>query len=311
VFEPLSGTSSTLTQSDFGPVRISGGDLIDLTRPGDEVDPQNYQLTTADGYVYDLEQGFNIRKVTEPSGQSLTFTSGGVQHSTGASVSFTRDANGNISAITLPDATQITYEYDAEGNLTAHKDQLANSTTFAYDDEHGLVDILDPRGVRVTRNEYDESGRLIAQTDADGKRIEFTHNIGSNTEIVKNRRGFTQVFSYDGMGNILAETNGAGETTTRSYDDNFNELSRTDALGNTNLSTYDARRNQLSETDALGNVTRYTYNANSKPLTITSPDGSVGISNVYDAKDQLTALTNAWVKPQTSLTARTPTAQLK
>ncbi|PWQ95057.1 RHS repeat domain-containing protein [Leucothrix arctica] len=221
VFEPVGNTTATLTQSDYSTVRIVNGNLVDLLGdPGLDVDPQNYQLTTADGYIYDLEQGFNIRKVTEPNGQTLTFSSEGVFHSTGASVSFERDVNGNISAITLPDETQITYEHDTNGNLIAHKDQLDNAATFAYNNQHGLVDIFDPRGVRVTQNEYDEAGRLIAQIDADGNRIEFTHDIGSNLEVVKNRRGFTQVFSYDGAGNVLAETNGAGETTTRTYDNN-------------------------------------------------------------------------------------------
>ena len=33
------------------------------------------------------------------------------------------------------------------------------------------MEIIDPSGVAVARNEYDENGRLVATIDADGNRI--------------------------------------------------------------------------------------------------------------------------------------------
>lgn len=293
VFEPMAGTTSTISQSSFGLVRLYNGNIVDLGEPDKPIDPDHYKLTTADGFVYSLDQNFGVRNVSEPTGHSLTFTKDGVVHSGGKGISFVRDIDGNITTIDLPDGTQIKYEYDANGDLVAHRDQLDNKTEFTYNNSHGLLDIIDPRGVRVTRNEYDDSGRLIAQIDPDGNRIEFTHDIDSRLEVIKDRRGNTQVFTYDEMGNVLTEQNGAGETITRTYDEHQNVLSKTDDLGNTVSWTYDDRRNQLTETDALGNVTEYTYNSLNKPLTEKGPDDNILVTNAYKTNGQLTSSTNA------------------
>jgi YD repeat-containing protein len=117
---------------------------------------------------------------------------------------------------------------------------VGNVTRFTYDRHHGLLDIVDPGGARVVRNEYDDAGRLVATVDAEGRRVEITHQLGTRQEVVKDRLGNVTVLEYDAVGNIVRKT---------------------DALGGITTYTFDASGNQLSETDPLGRVATRTWNA--------------------------------------------------
>ena len=284
VFEPVDGTDSTLEQTDYGLVQLLNGNIADPGAPDVPVDPQHYRLSTPEGFVYVLNQGFTIDQVIDPNGNTLSFTDNGILHSSGKGIDFVRDTQGRITDLVLPDAQVISYGYDANGDLETVTDQVLNVTSFTYlaPIPHYLEDIIDPRGIRVARNEYADDGRLIAHIDADGHRIEYTHDIAGRSESIKDRRGNTSLYLYDDEGNVLAETNALSETTLHSYDADRNETSRTDALGNTTAWTYDARGNQLTETDPLGRITSSAYSDRNQLTSQTDPAGIVVLENGYD-----------------------------
>jgi RHS repeat-associated protein len=291
-FSPKSGTFSSLvslTDNDL----ISGGlGLVVLYDYGFNIyNPDRYQLTAVDGAVYIINQQTGLESIKDTNGNTITFGLGGIIHSTGKSVTFTRDAQGRITTITDPMGNTIKYEYDYYGDLVSVTDQEGNTTRFTYNSSHGLVDIIDPRGIRPARNEYDDEGRVIAHIDANGNRIEYTHNIGTKQEIVKDRLGNLTAYEYDSKGNVVSKTDTLGNTTTYTYDARGNKLTETDPLGDTTTSTYDARDNLLTQTDALGNTTIYTYNAQNKALTTTDPMGNV-TANTYDAKGNFLTTTD-------------------
>ena len=87
-FTPIDGTDSTLEQVDFGNVRIVNNNIVDLGAPGVPIDPDNYRLTTPEGLVFDLDQNFGIRQVTEPNDSTLTFSNSGIVHSQGFALTF-------------------------------------------------------------------------------------------------------------------------------------------------------------------------------------------------------------------------------
>src|SRR5262249_15639558 len=149
---------------NFAPV-----ELVHFDAQGDlgYYDPVGYQLTTPEGMVLDLDQTFGVQRITEPNGNTLTFGPGGILHSAGPSVVFTRDTQGRITQITDPSGYTLSYAYDAHGDLVAVTDQVGQTTQYQYDTEHRLVMIVDPRGVAVARNLYDETGHLIAHLDAE------------------------------------------------------------------------------------------------------------------------------------------------
>ncbi|TVR95235.1 MAG: choice-of-anchor A family protein [Wenzhouxiangellaceae bacterium] len=296
VFEPLAGTHSSLQQLDHGWVRLVNGNIVELDDPGSPIDPDRYRLTLEDGTVLRIDQHFGLRQLIDGDDNALTFTRNGISHSSGVGIEFIRDANDRIAQVLLPDGGVLDYVYDASGNLSAFADQLENVTQYTYlaGADHYLEDIIDPRGVRAIRNEYDDDGRLIAQIDADGNRLEFDRDIQGRVETIRDRRGHATVYIYDERGNVLSETNALGETTTRSYDEFGNELTRTDSLGQVWEMAYDSRGNQTAETDPLGHTNHYAYNSRGLVTSHTAPDGTVVMSNQYNpSTGNLTATTDA------------------
>ncbi|MCL6584332.1 MAG: putative Ig domain-containing protein [bacterium] len=255
------------------------------------INPDRYKLTMPDGTVYIINQQSGLESIKDTNGNTITFGPGGIIHSAGKSVVFTRDRRGRINTITDPAGNSIKYEYDYYGDLVSVTDQVGNITRFTYNSDHGLVDIIDPRGLRPARNEYDASGRLIAHIDANGRRIEYTHNIDTRQEVVKDRLGNITVYEYDTNGNVVSKTDPLGNTTSYTYDARGNKLSETDALGNTTYYTYDSRDNILSKTDPLGNTTTYTYDAHNRLLTSTDPLGNT-TTYTYDANGNLLTITD-------------------
>jgi YD repeat-containing protein len=296
VFEPLAGTTSQLAQTRYGALRVVGSELVDLNDEGTAVDPDQYRLTLKDGTVYDLDQGFGLRKASDADGNSLTFTREGVTHSSGVGVRFIRDAAGRIIRMVLPDDSAIAYAYDAQGDLVSMTDQVGQTVRFGYltgPHAHYLQDIVDPRGVRAARNEYDADGRLIAQIDADGRRIAYALDTAARTQRVTNRLGETTTYVFDDRGRVLQETNALGETVQRTYDVLGNTLSETNAEGETTRWVYDAAGNKVRETDHLGNVTVWSYDARGQVTSQTNANGEVTALNQYDSRSgRLTATTD-------------------
>lgn len=289
-FVPIGQTDSKLEQRDYGSVRLyeqaaSGGDLIELDDPERApVDPRRYRLTTAEGYVYDLDQNFGVTKITEPSGNTLTYSASGILHSSGVGVQFLRDPQGRIRDIVLPDGKMLSYAYTAGGDLQASSDQLSQLTQYAYAFArypHYLTGITDPRGVRAIRNEYDDAGRLVRTIDAEGHTIEYTHDIAGRTERVKDRRGNATVYAYDDAGRVLSETNTLNETIRHTYDTEGNELTRTDAEGHTTTWTYDPRGNALTESNHLGETTTSAYDGRNQLVMQHDARGVKALENAY------------------------------
>jgi YD repeat-containing protein len=63
-------------------------------------------------------------------------------------------------------------------------------TRFKYGPDHYLQEIIDPRGVRAVRTEYDDDGRMVRQINAEGDTLAFDHDLANNREV-------TTGFTYD------------------------------------------------------------------------------------------------------------------
>ncbi|MCB1555584.1 MAG: tandem-95 repeat protein [Xanthomonadales bacterium] len=305
-FEDVDGYGYELEQTDYGLLtwgNVEGFSvpiLYDGAGPPVPANPQHYKLTTPEGMVYTIDQDAGLKRVDDPgSNQFLTFSRDGVLHSTGVGIVFERDALGRIHTMRMPDDSTRHYAYTPQGELDQVVDQVGEITSFGYVSTpafpHYLRDIVDPRGVRVSRNEYDDDGRLVATIDADGERIEYDHQIDGRAEVITDRRGFAMTYVYDEEGRVLSETNGAGETTLRTYDTDGNELTTTNALNETTARTFDGRFNLLTETNAAGERTTHTYNGKNQLLTQTDHVGRPVLRNTFDPRSQtlLTATKDA------------------
>lgn len=283
-FTPRADTTSTLADTVGGSLSFQGDTVYDLD--GGPYNPTQFTLTTIEGFVYTLDQGFGIKSVKEPNGNTLTFGPNGIVHSNGVSITFARDTTGRITSITDPNGKSINYAYNDSGDLISVTDRTNATSVMTYNSSHGLLTFTDPRGIQLAKNEYDAEGRLVAQYDATGAKLDLSaRDIPGQKETVKDRRGNTTVYEYDSSGNVTRVTDALGGVTAYTYDAQGNELSKKDANGFTNTRTVDlATGSVYSETDALNHTTGYAYNL----VQGSNGPSPNSISSVTDAKGNVT-----------------------
>lgn len=287
---PGSTAGARLVAIDETDVFVTGaapGDVELLSaETADVYNPTRFQLTTADGASYIIDEKAGLLSMRDLNNNTLTITQQGIIHSSGKSVVFTRDSLGRITQITEPLGNAMVYSYDANGDLVSFRDRENKTSTFTYNSSHGMLSMVDPRGKQPVRIEYDDQGRVVRQIDANGKIITLSHDITGRREVTTDRMGNTSILEYNERGMVVRMTDSEGNVTTRVYDSRDNLISEVNAAGKTTSFTYDTRNNKLSETDSLGNVTRYTYNSRDQVLTVTDALNRV-TTNTYDANGNL------------------------
>ncbi len=292
VFKPINGTFSQLEPVDTdGNIYFDGNSLLDPMNDMQFFNPSRYKLTTEAGYEYELDENFGIKSLTDPNGNSLTYTKDGIIHSAGKSILFTRDEQGRITKITDPSGNNLKYQYNTAGDLVSSSDALGNTVRYTYNSTHAMTDIIDPLGRKMVRNLYDDDGRLTGQIDADGNRIHFKHDIEGHMEVFRDLRGFTTTYVYDNRGKIVTEIDAKGNATYRSYDAMGNELTRTDPLGRTTSFSYDAHGNVIGKTSPEGYVTKSAYDEHDNLLREEDAQGNV-LSMSYDKENNLLKATD-------------------
>ncbi len=86
--------------------------------------PTDFTFTAPDGAQYTFSADGTLASKTDRNGNSVSYSSGGIVHSSGKQVAFTRDGNNRITEIYDPIALNtsgtnvLKYAYDGIGNLT-------------------------------------------------------------------------------------------------------------------------------------------------------------------------------------------------
>lgn len=283
---PVGNTGLIIFDNQPGPVT-----LLDDGTFGD-YDPQTFRYTAVNGTEFVINRTDGVQSIKDTNGNTLTFGPNGITHSSGRSITFQRDSQGRITQVIDPMGQSQTYTYDPNGNLATHTDPEANTTRFLYNQSHGLLNIFDPLNRNLARNEYDAEGRLISTTNANGRTITFTHDLGTQQEVVTDIDGNVTVLEYDERGNVVRTTDPLGNVTIRAYDADDNETSITNAEGETTTRTFDGRGNILTATNPLNQTTTFTYGSQDRVTSIENPLGGTTTFN-YDTRGNLLTRTNA------------------
>jgi YD repeat-containing protein len=309
---PRPGTLGSLISRSDNDLLVIGdqpGNVTLTTFNGDTYNPKLFTYITADGTMIDIDRTKGVEKVCDPNGNTLTFDPTGIIHSSGKSVTFTRDAQGRITQITDPAGHTQSYAYNASGDLITHTDQTGNTTQFTYNSTHGLLQIIDPLNRPAIRNEYDANGRLIAQVDAAGNRVAYTHNLGAQEELITDPRGAIRRVLYDDQGNVTSDEqivtvdgSPVNAVTMRTYDAQGNETSLIDPDGLRITSTYTGILPLSQVIDPMGiNLgTAYAYNARNDVTSVTDPAGRV-VSVNYDANGNITGVNTPFTGASTAV----------
>ncbi|EEU0165217.1 RHS repeat protein [Escherichia coli] len=175
-----------------------------------------------------------------------------------------------------------------------------------------VTSVTYPDGLRSSR-EYDEKGRLTAETSRSGETTRYSYDDPAS-ELptgIQDATGSTKQMAWSRYGQLLAFTDCSGYTTRYEYDRYGQQIAVHREEGISTYSSYNPRGQLVSQKDAQGREIRYEYSAAGDLTATVSPDGKrstieydkrgrpVSVteggltrSMGYDAAGRITVLTN-------------------
>jgi RHS repeat-associated protein len=228
-------------------------------------DPINQTANPTARYQYDALG--RLHGVTDARGGY----SGDPAHTT------TTDYNqrGQVTTLTHPGGSFITYGYDAYGNRTLVRDELSHGTIFDYDDYGRVIKVTDPlthfttisyapwSGIgsysHTTNSVYRITSPLLKLTD-------FDYDANFRRAYVRKGSGSVDddggtYFGYDYAGNLTSVRDPRQNTTTFAYDERNRRASVTDALTHPTAIEYDAAGHPAKTIRADSSYSRAEYDS--------------------------------------------------
>lgn len=275
----------------------SGGGLLTLT------------ASSGESWVFDAGDIDGIGELvthTDAQGNATTLTYGpsspdthqfvplaSITDAAGQTIQVESDGAGRVSAFVRPGGDRWTLAYNAAGDLTTITSPDGRTKSFAYDAGHRMLTATDPTGAVYLKNEYDDSGRVARQWDADGNERAFDYSKPGQTSY-RDNLGRVSVFAFDDRNRITKVTHADGTTASFTFDAQNNVTSSTDENGAATRYEYDAAGNLTVETGPDGQVVRYTYTAAGDVATKTDRGGPKGAERTwsydYDGSGRLVAV---------------------
>ncbi|EOM4246717.1 RHS element core protein [Escherichia coli] len=226
------------------------------------------------------------------------------------------DDTGRVTELVNPEGLDYRFEY-GQDRVTI-TDSLNRREVLYTEGEGGLKRVVKKEHAdgSITRSEYDEAGRLKAQTDAAGRRTEYSLHMASGAVTAvtgpdgrtvrygyNSQRQVTSVTypdglrssrEYDEKGRLAAETSRSGETTRYSYDDPASELPTgiQDATGSTKQMAWSRYGQLLTFTDCSGYTTRYEYDRYGQQIAVHREEG-ISTYSSYNPRGQLVSQKDA------------------
>ncbi len=225
--------------------------------------------------------------------------------SDGASMTYVRDAAGQISSTVGFDGLARTYTYDSLGRVVQATTDGLPSRSYHYNDL-GLIDTISDSTGRTTKFTFDARGRAKTKTDALGHIESREQNERGLVTKLTDANGVARTFAYDKYGRKIHETDEFGSSASRTYDELGRVSSHTDKNGKTTTYSYAslpagcsscALKSKASTiVDGDGSISKYLYDAGGRLISQTAradtPEQKTTI-NTYDLDNRLTSTTTA------------------
>ncbi|WP_262410236.1 RHS repeat-associated core domain-containing protein [Escherichia albertii] len=223
------------------------------------------------------------------------------------------DDTGRVTEQVNPEGLDYRFEY-GQDRVTI-TDSLNRREVLYTEGEGGLKRVVKKAHAdgSITRSEYDEAGRLKAETSRNGETMRYSYDDPAS-ELpagIQDATGSTKQMAWSRYGQLLAFTDCSGYTTRYEYDPYGQRTAVHREEGLSIYSIYDSRGRLTGQKDAQGRETRYEYSAAGDLTAIIAPDGSrsetqydawgkaisatqggLMRSMEYDAAGRITVLTN-------------------
>ena len=198
--------------------------------------------------TYSYDGGGRLQSVTGPGGRSTSYSYAGeqlskVSDSLGNSLVYSYDAAGRKTKEEVQESGggseySVSYSYDADGNVSRVRYGDGSTEEYVYDEVGKLLHAADPLGV-VNGYSYDALRRLLRASRAGETLADYSYDARDNVVEVRDARdhvtgrayddfgGMVEEISpdtglrqyrYDVAGNLVSEVRGGKETVSYSYD---------------------------------------------------------------------------------------------
>lgn len=142
----------------------------------------------------------------------------------------------------------------------------------------------------ATNYEYDELGRVIAETSASGLNVRYSYDAeGRVTQITDSQNRVTKM-SYDPLGRMVQSIDAANGTTSFSYDSGDRLTRISDPRGLTTTYEYDGFGQLWKQNSPDTGVTDHQYDASGLRIATVRNDGSA-VGYGYDGLGRATSIT--------------------
>jgi YD repeat-containing protein len=239
-----------------------------------------------------------------------------VRDATNRRVRYDYDTSGRLTKVTDITGKETTYTYDASDRLSSKRDAAGRTRTITYNNWGYVASVKDGNNIgksfdysydsatqqyysqikypagKIIEHWFDRTGNTL-RTDINGRTVKGLI-LDGNKRTITDAAGNKTIKEYDGLMNLLKQTNPDNTTITYEYESRFNNVTKeTNEKGIVTTYSYDSSGNLLQKVEAAGTanqrVTSYTYDAAGNPLTITAP-GNATTTMTYNAAGNMISL---------------------
>lgn len=262
-------------------VGMCGAGGYQLTFSYDEVTGELVSLSNAVGQVvrFAYDEVGRITSHTSPSGATTTFA---------------YNTAGDVTRRVEPDGAVYEYVYE-HGRLVGEVVPDGGRTIYAYGGNGEVESVTDPLG-RVTSFTYDDQGNTASVTTPGGDRWATVHDSMSRLTKILTPTGEEWAYGYSANGEIESVTSPTGTITsiTKTLFNGGTQISATTSTHTENIASPVPVPAVDPSPVIASEVMKQSHNsggvvldAAGRPVRITSPDGSVVETRVYDKAGRL------------------------
>lgn len=203
------------------------------------------------------------------------------------------DTRGLLTKQTDAEGYVTSYAYTQYGQLAQQVRAIASgratTTRFGYDLRGLLIaQTGDVAGINLnSRTVHDAYGRMVQSIDGAGKVTRTDYNDSGRTIVVTDPLTRTSRTEYDAFSRVLRTVDGHGQATNYAYDDAARSVTVTTPEGITVTTTRNRHGQTLKVVDGRGNETSYSYDANGALKQVKDGLAQVVTDNTYDASGRL------------------------
>lgn len=327
--QTLESRTTTWTYTASGQVVTVDGPRTDVSDTTDyDYDARGnlIRITNALGHVTQIPEHDahgNPLRIVNPNGVVTTLSYDLRQRLktrtvAGATTRFDYDGVGQLTQVTLPDSSFLSYTYDPAHRLTGIQDNLGNRIHYTLDalGNRTKEEVFDPVNTLRRRQSqiFDTLGRLKEIRNAANQVVtEYGYDAQGNRTSQTDAGSFVTGSAYDPLNRVKKVTDPASGITQYGYNSLDQLVSVTDpkslttvyrynALGDltqqispdtgTTGYTYDSAGNRKTETDARGVTATFSHDALNRVTTTDYPGAAEDIGYSYDGTNYSSATPN-------------------